>query len=122
MIKALAGGDADAFMAQEVAARELLAMPPFGRLTALILSGPDEIAVIEAGKRLAAAAPTGAGIEVFGPAPAVLAVLRGRHRHRLLLKTARVLRPQPLVTDWLARVPLPASVRLQVDIDPYSFM
>ncbi len=122
VMQALATGDAETFLAQEIAGRELLAMPPFGRLTALILSGPDEIAVRETAKRLAAVAPQGEGIEVLGPAPAVMAVLRGQHRHRLLLKTARSTKPQPLVAEWLDRVRLPNSVRVQVDVDPYSFM
>ena len=67
-------------------------------------------------------AEVGEGIEVLGPAPAVMAVLRGQHRHRLLLKTARATKPQGLVVDWLERVRVPNSVRVQVDVDPYSFM
>ena len=121
VMQALISGDEDSFIASEVAAREDLAMPPFGRLTALILSGPDEGAVIAAGRGLAAAAPEGEGIEVLGPAPAFMALLRGRHRHRLLLKTRRNTPPQGLVRDWLARVKTPSSVRIQIDVDPYSF-
>jgi primosomal protein N' (replication factor Y) len=51
-----------------------------------------------------------------------LAILRGRHRRRFLLKCRRDIRPQPLLRAWLAAVKLPASVRLQVDVDPYSFL
>jgi primosomal protein N' (replication factor Y) len=122
VIAALASGDGDAFLAQESAARELLGMPPYGRLVALIVAGPDQVAVEATARRLAAAAPTGDGIEVLGPAPAVLAVLRGQYRQRLLLKTDRGIRPQPLVAAWLERVRVPNSVRVQVDVDPYSFM
>ncbi|TAK98674.1 MAG: primosomal protein N' [Rhodospirillaceae bacterium] len=122
VMRALAKGDTESFIAQEIESRQLLSMPPFGRLVAVILSGPDLVAVTAVGKQLAAAAPTGDDIEVLGPAPAVLAVLRGRHRHRLLLKTGRDIRPQPIVADWLARVRIPASVRVQIDVDPYSFM
>ena len=99
----------------------MLAMPPYGRLVALILSGTDEVAVTAAGKVLAANAPVGTGIEVLGPAPAFMALLRGVHRHRLLLKCARSVSPQPLVKDWLERARLPSSVRVQIDVDPYSF-
>lgn len=121
VIQALATGESDAFMESEIDARAALAMPPFGRLTALILSGPDEVAVIAAGRTLAAAAPEGDGIEVLGPAPAFMALLRGIHRHRLLLKTARSQAPQPIVRDWLERVKIPSSVRIQIDVDPYNF-
>jgi primosomal protein N' (replication factor Y) len=122
VMQALATGDSEAFMAQEVESRRLLGMPPFGRLVAVILSGTDEVAVQTVGRQLAAAAPSDDGVEVLGPAPAVLAILRGRHRHRLLLKTARQIKPQALVQGWLARVRIPASVRVQIDVDPYSFM
>ena len=122
VMQALTDSDSEAFIAYEIESRELLSMPPFGRLVALIISGPDEIAVTAVGKQLAARAPTDKNVEVLGPAPAVLAVLRGRHRHRLLLKTARDVLPQPIVTAWLERVRIPASVRVQIDVDPYSFM
>ena len=82
---------------------------------ALIVSGPDEIAVVAIAKQLAARAPTDNGVEVLGPAPAVLAVLRGRHRHRLLLKTARDVLPQPIVAAWLERVRIPSSVQRRRD-------
>jgi primosomal protein N' (replication factor Y) (superfamily II helicase) len=59
---------------------------------------------------------------VWGPAPAPLAILRGRHRRRFLLKCRRDIAPQPLLRTWLAPVKLPGSVRLQIDIDPYSFL
>ncbi len=121
VMQALATGESDAFMESEIMGREALAMPPFGRLTALILSGPDEVAVIAAGRTLAAAAPRGEGIEVLGPAPAFMALLRGIHRHRLLLKTDRGKPPQPLVREWLESVKIPSSVRVQIDVDPYSF-
>ena len=121
VMRALLSGDTDTFIGSEITARQDLDMPPFGRLTALILSGHDEGAVIAAGRGLAAQAPRGEGIEVLGPAPAFMALLRGRHRHRLLLKTRRDIPPQGLVQAWLDRVKIPSSVRVQIDIDPYSF-
>jgi primosomal protein N' (replication factor Y) (superfamily II helicase) len=121
VIQALCSGNGDAFIENEIEARKALGMPPFGRLTALILSGPDEAAVIASGRQLAAVAPRGEGFEVLGPAPAFMARLRGRHRHRLLLKTRRDMAPQPIVTAWLGGVKMPSSVRVQIDVDPYSF-
>jgi primosomal protein N' (replication factor Y) len=120
-MEALLSGDGEAFISNEIETREALTMPPFGRLTALILSGPDETAVIAAGRLLAAAAPRADGVEILGPAPAFMALLRGRHRHRLLLKTGRNMAPQPFIAAWLGRVKLPSSVRVQIDVDPYSF-
>jgi primosomal protein N' (replication factor Y) len=122
VIQALASGDRDRFVAAEMAARESAGWPPFGRLAALIVSGSDEQATDAVAQALAAAAPAAEGIRVLGPAPAPLSLLRGRFRRRLLLRGRRGLRIQDIVADWLVRVPVPSSVRVQVDIDPYSFM
>ena len=78
---------------------------------------PDGVA-----RSLARSAPHGEGIQVFGPASAPLAILRGRHRRRFLLKCRRDIAPQPLLRGWLAPLKLPGSIRLQIDIDPYSFL
>ncbi|MBU6497713.1 MAG: primosomal protein N', partial [Rhodospirillales bacterium] len=71
---------------------------------------------------LGRAAPHGAGFTVLGPAPAPLALLRGRHRRRLLLKTRRDLAVQPLLAAWLGAVRLAGSARVDVDVDPVSFL
>jgi len=121
VITALLSGDVEQFLAAERSSREALHMPPFGRLAAIILSGRDKMAVAAAGQSLAQAAPQIAGLEVLGPAPALLSMLRGRHRKRFLLKGKPSIRLQPVISSWLKRVKVPSSVRLQVDIDPYSF-
>ena len=122
VIGALAGNDRDGFFAAEIEARRGHAMPPFGRLVALIVSGRDEAAVDAAGRALARTAPRGDGIEVLGPAPAPLAVLRGRHRRRLLLKAPKDVHVQPVLRRWLRQVRTGGGVRIQIDVDPYSFM
>jgi primosomal protein N' (replication factor Y) len=122
VMQALVAGDRDRFLESEAEDRRSAGMPPFGRLAALILAGPDAETVDGAARLLARAAPHGEGIQVWGPAPAPLAILRGRHRRRFLLKCRRDIAPQPLLRSWLAPVKLPGSVRLQIDIDPYSFL
>jgi len=122
VMQALVAGDRDRFLASEAADRCSAGMPPFGRLAALILAGPEAETVDGAARTLARTAPRGDGVEVLGPAPAPLAILRGRHRRRFLLKCRRDIAPQPLLRSWLGPVKLPASVRLQIDIDPYSFL
>ena len=122
VMQALASGDAEQFYAAEANARRDTAWPPYGKLAALILSGPDVSQVEQAAAQLARTAPHGEGIEVFGPAPAPLALLRGRHRRRLLLKTSRSISVQNLLRTWLRSAPPPNGVKVQIDIDPYSFM
>jgi primosomal protein N' (replication factor Y) len=122
VMQALADDRRDAFLAVEAEERRTAGMPPFGRLAALIVSGPDSAEVGQTARALARAAPRGDGLTVLGPAPAPLAMLRGLHRERLLLKTRRDIAVQPLIADWLTRVAVPNHVRVQVDIDPYSFL
>ena len=122
VMQALVAGDLAAFMAQESAQRRPGHWPPYGRLAALIVSADDAQAADEAARDLGRAAPRGDGLVVLGPAPAPLAILRGRHRRRLLLKTRRDVAVQPLLRAWLAQVKISRGVRVDVDVDPVSFL
>jgi primosomal protein N' (replication factor Y) len=122
VMAALMSGDLPLFMAQEAAARRPGLWPPFGRLAALIVSATEDRLAAGVARALARAAPSGGGVEVLGPAPAPFALLRGRHRHRLLLKTPREVAVQGILRAWLARVEIPSAVRVEVDVDPVSFM
>jgi primosomal protein N' (replication factor Y) len=122
VIKAIAAGDRDAFDQVELSERMKYGMPPHGRLAALIVSGKKENEVDEAAWRIGRAAPRGDGIVVLGPAPAPLSLLRGRFRRRFLLRTDKSVKVQAVIQEWLGRVKTPGSVRVQIDIDPYSFM
>jgi primosomal protein N' (replication factor Y) len=122
VMQALVAGDRDRFLETEAEMRRDGGWPPFGRLAALIVSAPDAEAADFAARALARAAPHFPGVEVLGPAPAPLSILRGRHRRRLLLKAERDVNVQAIMRDWLGRVKFGGSTRLQVDIDPYSFM
>ncbi|MBZ6377328.1 primosomal protein N' [Pacificimonas flava] len=123
VIEALVRADAEGFYAAEVEARREAAMPPFGRLAALILSGPDESNVASAARMIGAAAPRSVDqFSVIGPAPAPLSLLRGRYRHRLLAHAARRVDLDEVLGRWLGNIDLPRDVRLTVDIDPYSFV
>lgn len=122
VMRALASGRLEEFMAREAAERRPGGWPPFGRLAALIVSADSADAADRLAAELGRAAPAGEGIVVLGPAPAPLSLLRGRHRRRLLLKTRRDIAPQKLLREWLARVPVRRGSRVDVDIDPVSFL
>ncbi|HEV7266891.1 MAG TPA: primosomal protein N' [Falsiroseomonas sp.] len=122
VMQALVSGDIAAFMAEEAAGRRPGHWPPFGRLAALIVSSEDEREADRAARDLGLAAPRGSGVEVLGPAPAPLALLRGRHRRRLLLKARRDVSVQPVLREWISQVDLPGSVRVQIDVDPVGFL
>ncbi len=124
VIRALLTGQDEAFWAAEAAARRAAGMPPFGRLAGVVLSSPDVQAVFDTGAELARKdAPLRAvGAEVWGPAPAPVARIRGRHRVRLLVKAAKGAPLQPALAAWVAQVRIPPSVRLTLDVDPQSFL
>ncbi|SFS32987.1 primosomal protein N' [Brevundimonas viscosa] len=122
VLQALAAGDRDAFVEAEMAEREAAALPPHGRLAALILSSENPQAVEKAARDLAEAIPNAERLEVYGPADAPLALVRGRRRKRLLVRADRDVDLQAFLRTWLGRVRIPASVRLNVDVDPYSFL
>lgn len=127
VIRAVCKGDRDGFVEAELEARAAYEMPPIGRLVAIVISGRDPIAVEDVGRALGRAAPRLESgpekfVHVFGPAPAPLAMVRGRHRRRLLLHAGRAVRVQPLIREWLGQVKAPASTRVMIDVDPYSFL
>jgi len=122
VLQALAAGDRDAFIEAEMAEREMAFLPPHGRLAALILSSENAQAVEATARALAEAIPNAERLEVYGPADAPLALVRGRRRKRLLVRADRDVDLQGFLRAWLARVKIPGSVRLTVDVDPYSFL
>jgi len=122
VLMALAAGDRDAFVAAELAEREAAFLPPYGRLAAIILSSENAVAVEKLARELAGSIPNAERLEVYGPADAPLALVRGRRRKRLLVRADRDVDLQGFLRAWLARVKVPGSVRLTVDVDPYSFL
>ncbi|MBA3898454.1 MAG: primosomal protein N', partial [Sphingomonadaceae bacterium] len=122
VIRALVSGDSEAFYAAETEARREAGAPPFGRLAAIIVSSEDLPEAQTAAQAIARAAPQVDGMAVYGPAPAPLAMLRGRHRLRLLVHARRALDVQDVIRDWLGRLAWPRGVRVAVDVDPYSFV
>lgn len=121
VMEALLTNDRAGFLARESEERRAGSWPPFGRLVALIVSGPNAPRVEDYARELARTAPHDSTVRVLGPAPAPLALLRGRHRFRLLLRAQRTVNVQAVMRAWLKRSRCPNGVRLQVDIDPYSF-
>jgi len=122
VIAALAAGDRDAFYAAETEARREAGAPPFGRWAAIIVSSEDEAEARDAARALGGVRPDLPDLLVLGPAPAPLALLRGRYRYRLLINARRSASLQDVIREWLGRFAFPASVRVSVDVDPYSFV
>ncbi len=123
VMQAIISSDREAFLEREIRQRQSATLPPYGRLAALIVSARDKELAELFVRDVARRAPPAERIEVLGPAEAPLAVIRGRHRFRLLVKAPRDLDLQAYLRAWLGALPKPPSdLRLTVDIDPYSFL
>ena len=123
VIRAILAGDEEGFWRAEAAEREQAGVPPYGRMAGIILSGPDVAQVFDAANALARNTTplTRVGAQVFGPAPAPIARIRGRHRVRLLVKAGKGVALQGAISKWIAQLHLKGDLRLAVDIDPQSF-
>ena len=122
VLQALLHNDRAKFIELEKQSRRILKLPPFGKLAAVIISGSNQEQVEKIAVYLGQSAPNTDMISTLGPAPAPIFMLRGKYRFRLLLKTARSINIQEVLRVWLKRVQIPQGVRVEVDIDPYSFM
>jgi primosomal protein N' (replication factor Y) len=123
VIAAIVSGDREAFYRKEIEARRAAQLPPFGRLAGILVLGPDRPSGFGYANALRRAAPPSDTITVLGPAEAPLAVIRGNHRFRLLVQAPRSADLQGYIRAWLAAAPPPrGGVRVQVDIDPQSFL
>ncbi len=123
VIRAILSGDEEAFWRAEAAERQAAGMPPYGRLAGIVLSSPDMQTVFDFGAELARrdAPLRRIGAQVFGPAPAPIARVRGRHRVRLLVKAAKGVSLQSALAEWVGQFRVPNNLRLAIDIDPQSF-
>lgn len=124
VIHAIVQGDEEAFWKAEAREREAIGMPPFGRMAGIVISSTDLALCERAGLTLArnTAELVALGAQVFGPAPAPIARVRGRYRVRLLIKAGKAAPIQAVIARWVAQVPLQGDLRIAVDIDPYSFL
>jgi primosomal protein N' (replication factor Y) len=122
VMRALILGDREAFYQNEIEQRERTGYPPFGRLASLIVSAGDKHAAEAYGRTLVSLAPKDEQVRVLGPAEAPVAVVRGRHRYRLLVKAPRAYDLSGYLRDWLAAAPkTKGNLQLEVDVDPMSF-
>jgi primosomal protein N' (replication factor Y) len=123
VMRALISGDREAFYSSEIELRERTHYPPFGRLASLVVTANDRHGAESYGRTLAAHAPKDESVRVLGPAEAPIAVVRGRHRFRLLVKAPRGFDLSAYLRDWQGKAPKPrGNVRLEVDVDPMSFL
>jgi primosomal protein N' (replication factor Y) len=123
VIRAILAGDEESFWKAEAEERKAAGVPPYGRMAGIILSSPNVQEVFDLGTQMARmdAPLRQIGAQVFGPAPAPIARVRGRHRVRLLVKADKTAPLQQALAQWVGQFRLPTNLRLAIDIDPQSF-
>lgn len=124
VIRAILSGEEEAFWRAEAAERRAAGVPPFGRMAGIVLSSENVAQVFDFGAELARrdGPLRRIGAEVFGPAAAPIARVRGRHRVRLLVKAPKGVSFQPALAEWVGQLKQPNGLRLAIDIDPQSFL
>ena len=122
LMVALKAGDREGFYAHEKHARKITTLPPYGRLAGIVVSGADPAETERFARNLARQVPVAEDVKVLGPAPAPLAMIRGRHRYRFLVKTGRDVNIQGYLSAWLGGVKTRGSIRMNIDVDAYSFV
>jgi primosomal protein N' (replication factor Y) len=123
VIRAILGGDEEAFWTAEAAERRAAGVPPYGRMAGIVLSSPNVQEVFDLGTQMARmdGPLRKIGAQVYGPAPAPIARIRGRHRVRLLVKAEKSAPLQQALVAWAAQFKLRGELRMAIDIDPQSF-
>ncbi|KMK66257.1 primosomal protein N' [Puniceibacterium sp. IMCC21224] len=123
VIRAILGGDEERFWRAEAEERRAAGVPPYGRMAGIILSSTEVQEIFDLGNALARQddALRKVGAQVFGPAPAPIARVRGRHRVRLLVKAPKGAPLQSALLAWTGQFRLRGQIRMAIDIDPQSF-
>ena len=120
-MQAVQNYDHASFLLLETQARRLLSLPPFGKLASLIIAGKDNTLTEQFVRHMGSLVPRHEKVEVLGPAPAMIHRVHHWYRWRFLIKTSRDISPQKFVKKWMERLMIPSSIKVTIDIDPYSF-
>jgi primosomal protein N' (replication factor Y) len=123
VIKAILKGDEEEFWESEAQQRRLNNMPPFGRLAGIILKGPNLNDVFNLANDMVKNAHilNLINAQIYGPAPAPIARVRGNHRVRILVKASKETMLQNSLMKWKNSFKIPKDIQVTIDIDPQSF-
>ena len=110
------------FIGVELAMRDMLGLPPFGKLAAVIIWGPDAKKTHDLARKFLNLAPRAEGVEILGPSEAPISRLRGSYRFRLFIQADSCVNLSKYMSQWKNKLRTPARYKIQIDIDPQSFM
>ena len=122
VIEALSKNNRDEFLKIETKHRKEINLPPFGKLAAIIISSKNQRELEAFSINLKKKSPSFQNVMILGPAPAPMYYLRGKYRYRFLIKSTKEVNIQKVIKDWVYKIKIPYTIKLVVDIDPYSFL
>ena len=121
ILQALQKNDRACFLSTEVQTRQMLNMPPFGKLASILVSGKNELRTQEIAQMIVKKGPFIQGIDILGPTLAPLSRIKRKYRWRILVKAELRINLQNILHQWLKNIHIPSSINMKVDIDPYNF-
>ena len=125
-IRRAAQSDFAAFARDEDALRQELGYPPHGRLIRVLFEDQEEARVEETAAAFATGLRArfgGTPVRILGPAPAPIALVRGRHRRHLILKAPSGARALDEAREHLLTLSAGISrPRVTIDVDPTSML
>ena len=110
------------FIVQCLKEREQFNIPPFSFMTALIFSGASKASVEAYANKLVNTCMLDNSVDILGPVEAPMFLIRGKYRYRVLLKGSKRSRLNEFTRKMIANLPPPSTIRLTIDVDPYTFM
>ena len=120
-IKDLTNMDREKFYKKELNIRMRANLPPISKMAAIIVSGRNISDVQQACLKLSKSTPKIDNVDFYGPAPAPLSRLKGKHRLRFLIHEKKGRKIQKIILHWLSKVPQTPGVTITTDIDPQNF-
>ena len=120
-IKDLTNMDREKFYKKELNIRMRANLPPISKMAAIIVSGKNISDVQQACLKLSKFTPKIDNVDFYGPAPAPLSRLKGKHRLRFLIHEKKGRKIQKIILHWLSKVPQTPGVTITTDIDPQNF-
>ncbi len=117
--------DYEAFAADEMEHREMLTLPPFGRLARLLIRGKKKDRVLQAADTLgsmlnAAIAATGPEVRMLGPTDPPHPKLAGEFRQHALLKGKTAIEVHKVLQHFRHHWQPISGTHLIIDVDPWS--
>ena len=122
IIKSIQNRERNSFIDKALEERRNFNIPPFGFMTSIILSSHAKALAFKYSNKIVEFGKNDNDSKILGPVEAPLSLLRGKYRYRILLKGKSRKKLNLITRNIIKKAKLPSSVRVIIDVDPYTFM